>query len=200
MQPGQAPSPHQNPYGFILDNKKPKKKNLLAGGSLKKRIMIVTGGGLILMIAVILFASLLGGGGNLDSMIGLAQEQNELIRVADIGVIKGRGSTARNLAQTATGSLNTTQAQTLEYLKKQGTKLDIKALSLKKNSTTDQQLNAAALNNTFDDAFIKIMQEELKTYQTNVKKAYDSTSSKTQKSILADSYNGVNVLLSAQSN
>jgi len=68
-------------------------------------------------------------------------------------------------------------------------------LSQKKNTKTDQQLEAAAVNNKFDETFVQIIQSSLTTYRTAVKKAFDTTKNKTEKQFLASSYNGTGILI-----
>lgn len=200
MQPNQpTPTNNQNPYEFIFNEQQTPKTSSLGGGSLKNRILLVAGGGIVLIIILIILSSFLGGSDNSTQLLtSLAQEQTEIIRVATIGTTKSIDSKARNLAQTTVSSISSSQQQTLDILLKRNVKLGIKQLALKMDSKTDKQLESASLNNSFDATFILVMQTQLKTYQANVKKAFDSTSSKSQKKLLTDSYNGVNILLEMQ--
>ena len=202
-QPGQQlpvpqetpPNGQQNPYEFIFEQPGKPKRSL--SGSKMTRILVVAGGAFLLLIVVIIVFSFISNSGKstTEALIGLAEEQTEIIRVATTGATKAREASARNLAVTTQYSMQTTQGQTVALLKKQGHKLGAKELTLKKSAQTDAQLAAAAENNTFDQTFITIMQSSLSTYRTDVKKAYDNSINKTERQILANSFNGVNIIL-----
>lgn len=164
------------------------------------RIIVVAGGTLLLIVLAAVFFSILSSSGKngTQTLISLAQEQNELVRVATIGTTKARSADALNLAATTQLSLESTQTQTVALLQKQGHKLSSKDLALKQDSKTDTALDAAAQNSTFDQTFIKLLAGHLSTYRTNVKNAYDQSANKTERDILNEAYVGVNTLLSSQ--
>ena len=172
----------------------------MGGGSLKKRLFIVGGGVTLLIIIAIVFFSVISGGGKgaTQQLVEIAQEQTEIIRVADIGVTKAKGPTAKNLAITIKYSITTAQNDLLVVLEKLGSKPGAKILVLKKNANTDKVLDAAAANNNFDETFTETMKSELVAYQVDLKKAYDAASSQTTKQVLADSYNGAGVLIGGE--
>jgi hypothetical protein len=195
-KPSASPRPgSQTPYDFFLkEQPKPKKGLSLGGGSLKKRLLIAGGGVLVLLIILIVFMSVVFGGnkGVNQQLLELAQEQTEIVRVADIGVTKSRGAATKNLAITTKYSVTTSLNEVLSLLKK---KANTKELGLKKNSQTDQTLDTAATNDSFDEVFTETLQTSLKAYRTNAKKIYDASSGQKTKKVLADAYNGINVLL-----
>lgn len=157
---------------------------------------------MIIALVVISFISNAGKSSS-QSLIDLARQQQELIRVAEIGVSGSRSTNTKNLAATAQLSLQTTQNDTIALLKKQGYKLSVKDLALKENSQTDQQLDAANLNNSFDDTFTKLIRTQLANYRSSLNGAYKASKSKTERQILQTSYNGVTLLIgdqTAQSN
>jgi hypothetical protein len=194
--PPASPGPgSQTPYDFFLKDQPKLKKDLsLGGGSLKKRLLIAGVGVVVLLMVLIVFMSLVFGGnkGVNQQLLELAQEQTEIVRVADVGVTKSRGAAAKNLAITTKYSVTTSLNELLSLLKK---KANGKELGLKKNSRTDQTLDSAATNDNFDEVFTETLQTSLKAYRTNAKKIYDASSGQKTKKVLADAYNGVSVLL-----
>lgn len=189
-----SPSGH---YDFILNPPSTKKKHLLpTSNSPKQRILIaVAFGGVMLIVLILVIGMLFGSKNNSATLIDLAAQQSEIIRVSDIGANKAKTPAAKNLAITTKLSLQTTQNQTLDHLKKLKNTVGTKELAQKKNTKTDQQLDAAAVNNKFDEIFIQIIRSSLSDYRTAVKKLYDTTSSKTEKQFLASSYNGAGILI-----
>lgn len=184
----------QSRYDFFLKDHPKPKRGLMTGGSFKKNLFIVLGGAFTLLIIVIVFVSLvLGGNGNINQqLLELAQEQTEIVRVADIGIAKSRGTDAKNLATTTKYSISSSLIQVLSLIKK---KAGDKSLNLKKDAQTDQILESAATNNNFDEVFVQTIMSSLKTYQTNTKKIFDRTKNAKTRQVMTEAYNGVNVLL-----
>ncbi len=197
-QPPVAPSEGHHPdYEFIMNPGAPKKKGMLAaGGSTGQRVMIVIGLVVFLLIIFVLFLSFLSGGkDSSQKLLGLAQEQTEMLRISDVGIIKARESTAKDLAVDTRLTIQTDHNNTVDRLSKLGKKANAKELGLKRSSQTDQALDSAAINNKFDEEFIKIIQAQLTAYRTNLKDAFDSTSSKVEKEFLEAGYASTNLLL-----
>jgi len=167
----------------------------------KRQYLFLGLGAIILIMLLFIIIALITSSGKstTQTLIGIAEEQTELVRVSAVGVKNARSADAKNLAVTTSLALQSSQQDTVAFLKKQGHKLSSKQLALKHSTQTDTTLNNAQLNNAFDDAFLQVMQSSLKTYQTDVKQAYDASQNKAEKAILASSYNGINTILSAQS-
>lgn len=193
--PAPMPPVNQGPYDFIM--KEDQKKPRFSFSGSKKQILFLSLAAVILIMIVFIAGALITSSGKstTQTLVNLAEEQTELARVADIGVAKSRGSASKNLATTTKLAMQSSLQDTIALLKKQGHKLKTKELSLKRNAATDTTLNNAALNNNFDDTFLQIMQSQLKTYQTDVKQAFDASKSKNEKALLAASYNGMTVIL-----
>lgn len=197
QQPYYTPPPVQpNPYEFITNSGQPQKPGLLGGPSFKRRLLIVVGGGLVLLLVfIILFSVIFGsGGGNTDQLKALAQEQQEIARVAEIGNLKAKSPNNKALAITTKLSVQTDQNQLTTLLEKQGIKLNSKDLALKKDADTDATLTQAEQNNRFDEVFAQIMDEKLAVYQKSLQAAYQN-SSKNTKSILDSSYKSAGLLV-----
>lgn len=201
MQPNAPPAPPPAPlpngnasnYDFIMNSPQPKK----GFGSMKQRLLIVLVGGLVLLtIIIVVFAMLSGSGGSsVDNLTSLAQQQTEIARIADIGVQKSTSDATKNLAYTTKLSLLSSQQQTVAFLAKKGKKLNEKTLALKKNSTTDQRLSDAESNNTFDETFTKLLNDELTSYRTAVQAEFKTSTNNAERLILQDSFNGTSLLI-----
>ncbi len=204
--PPPAPLPNgnsQNSYDFIFNNPQPPKRGLgsaLSGNSKKQRIIIAVIGGVILIIVAMAAFSFITSSGksSTQALIELAQEQTELVRVADTGVGKARSGATKNLAITTQLSLQTTQLDTIALLKKNGHKLGAKQLGLKQSAATDQQLTVAVASNTFDEIFTELLHKQLAAYRVSLQKVYKTATNKTEKQILQTSFNGVTLLIGGQ--
>lgn len=191
MDPYQSPQPsQQNPYDFITNPGGPAKQPRLGGGSLKTRLLVVIGGLLALMILGSVVATVLSSSGRKDTtaLKNLAAQQQELIRVAELGADKAVDYKTRSLAYTAKLSVTTQQQKLLAYLSGRGITVTKEELAAKKQSSIDKDLDSAAANNRFDEVFSATLDEELQDYATAMKTIYDSITSEKTKEILSESY------------
>jgi len=196
MEPNQ-PQGH-DPYAFIMDTSHKPKRNLLPNQNSPKQRLLVVGGGFVvllvlLMIGFAIFSSTRSSG--TKQLLGIAQTQNEIIRVSQIGVKDSRDSTTQAFSQSVSLSLTSSQKEVTDYLAKQGVKTKPKDLALKKSSATDATLETAGQASQFDQVFMATLTKQLTAYQKEVKTAYDQASNATLKKILQDSFNQVNTLL-----
>lgn len=200
MQPD-TPPPPQNPYEFIMNSGEQSKKTLLpGGGNTKQRIMLVGGGGAVLLIVFMVIFSLLMGGnkGNEQVLIGLAQQQTELVRVAAIGVTKAKSPNTQNLAITTQLSVSSAQKDLLTLIKKQKIKLDPKILTQTKNTKTDTQLTAAEQDNRFDETFTLVLQQQLSAYALALKNAFNESTGINTRQALSEAAKNAELLTPKQ--
>jgi hypothetical protein len=196
MQPNQLPSlgpspAPQNPYEFITNAGKPQKSPGIGGNSTKTRLFVVLGGVLLLIIIGSIVASVLSsaGKGDLADLKNIAAEQQELIRLADLGKEKAGDSVTRNLAYNTSLSTTTQQQKLIAYLQTRGVKLTKEQLDVKKKATVDKELETAASNNRFDEAFSKLLNDSLLKYNQSLSSAYKSATGPKSKAVLEESFN-----------
>lgn len=192
------PAPQQNPYDFIMNNGPQQtqgKFNLPSGKSTLQRVLIFGGGLFTLIIIGLIFISFIfGGGGSSEKLLSIAQEQTELIRVADLAKNERtvRLATTQNLASNVNIGVAASRAQLTPFIKQKGLE---KKLLLKKNTQTDTKLTSAGENNQYDDVFVGIMKTQLATYQSDLQILYNETKDAKQKIVLKNAYDGATLLL-----
>ena len=163
---------------------------------ISKLILIVVAVVIGVIVIGVLVSSLFGKSSiNANDLIGVAQSQQELVRVAQQGVANGTQMVTRNFATNVELSIQTEQFQLLTYLKGQGYKLSTKTLSLKKSSTTDKQLTNAIQTSTFDSVFVQLMQNSLVSYNTEVEQTAGNATGSNEKKILSGELAVANMLL-----
>ena len=195
MQPGPAPQP-SNPYEFITNPNQPKKKSLIPSGFSKKQMIIFAILALVIaMLLIVVVSSLLGGSGssNKDQLLGVVKQQNELIRVSEIGVKKAKSVEARNLAITTQLSLISEQSELEAAVKALGVKVNAKTAG-GKDPKTDELLTKAEQANNFDAVFVEKLQADLTKYAKAVKIAYQNNSSTKTKASLEAQFNNAATL------
>lgn len=182
--PAAPPSgtPH-DPYEFIMSPNQPGKQRLLPGGPMK--LLIILGGAVILLFIIIIGASLFSGSNPAaKSFLTVAQQQQEIARVAGLQAGALRAPGAKNLATTAQLSMQSDSAALAEYMQQNGMKASSKQLSAGINSATDTKLQNAQNTNSLDATFVSELQAELMAYHSSLKKTYAQTTGKNGRALL----------------
>jgi len=184
-------SPQQNQYDFITSPGQPQKSSGLGGGSMKTRLLVVGGGLLILIIIASILGAVLSNAnkGDLPGLKSLATQQQELIRIADLGKEQALDPDIRSLAYSTSLSTTTQQQKLIAYLGTRGEKMTKEQLDVGKKSSVDKELESASANNRFDESFNKILNDSLVAYNEKLSAAYKSTTSTKSKAVLEESFN-----------
>lgn len=198
-QPGVPNQFTPQQYDFIMGDQQKPKKSLIpmpSGGNKKQRIIFVVIGVLILLTIGTILAAILSSSGksSTESMVTVAAEQTEIIRIARIGTTKAGGGTARNLAYNTQLTVTSQKNGLVRYLNANDRKLSNKELSIAKDSETDKKLTAAETNGRFDDTFVQIIRDKLAKYQVSLKTAYNASGSN-GKELLNKAHQEASVLL-----
>lgn len=189
------PDNNQSQYDFILNNQ-PQKRSFFAG-SKNMRILFVVGLVLVLLVAFLVLMSVLNSGkkAGVDELVGIAQDQTEIVRIATAGSTAARSTDTRGFAVTTNLSLSSSQKDLLAAIKRHGKKLGTKELALKRSTETDQALTNATENNRYDEVFKQTMRNELGDYQQALKTAYANSTNITDKQLLDGMYKQASLLL-----
>lgn len=192
--------PQSNQYDFIMNPGKPPKKGALVNNnSIATRIAVIVGLVVVILIFFIIVLSLLSSsGGSNTKLTTIAQQQNEIIRVATLANNSGSTQTSQttnDFSQNCLLSITTAQQQLLAYLSAHGTKLGTKQLALTKNASTDAAITAAVASSNLDAVYTSIMKTELQAYENAVKDAYGGAKSTAEKQLLSNEYSGAVLLL-----
>lgn len=185
-------------YSFITNPQQPKRPSLfnLGAGSKTLRIVVVVGGFFLLLILFIAFKNILSGSNkSIPALVNIAQDQQELIHLAQNGTQNAVSGTAKNFSQTAALSLQSEQRQLLVYLKSNGRKVSTGELSLGLSKLTDSQLTAAVSASNFDPTYTSIMKTKLTSYQQALKSAFAQTKGSKGHALLNDDYTASQLLL-----
>ena len=197
----QSQNPSGNPYDFILNPEKPKKMGKFRPGgnnNLFKTVAIILGSTFILMlIATVALNFFAPKTLKKEDVIGLAQTQQELIRVTNEASGSAVQQATQNLAATVQYTITTQQQATLKLLAAKGVNVDKKQLELKQNADTDQKLTTATSTSTFDTVFTQIMENQLNSYASNLKQLYEQAAAgKTESELFAKQHTEVQLLIS----
>lgn len=176
QQPGNSTPPGQfnsSQFDFIMNPQQQGKKSLLPSDPKTKLIYMVIGGGVGLVLLLFLIFGIFGGGGDpVDSLVDVAQQQNEIIRVSELASRDASGTQAQKLSAMVLSVVLTDQKNTVSYMSKNGKKVSAKDLALKQNKEADSQLSAAKQNGRFDEEYTQITLKYLQTYQQNLADVY----------------------------
>jgi len=201
MQPQQPtatpPAPNTDQYDFIRQYGHHPSG---AGGnnaSLIGRILIVSGGAVVLIVLAVVFINILSAPKDptVQLLTTIAQQQNELARVAAEPTSDATAQPTLDFAETTALSLQSDQQALLVLLATAGKTPDAAVLSATQSTTTDNTLTAAKTNGTYDSTFIGIAQNQLTTYQQTLQQAYKAALSNKEKQWLTIANNHVQLLL-----
>lgn len=139
---------------------------------------------------------LFGGSSNMDQFLEIAQDQQQIIIVAKTADEQPTLSTAsKNSAITTLSSTKTDQQSTLEYLAKNGKKVEPKDLAKTVNPALTEQLTASVAAGTFDSTYKDVMSTQLAAYSKHLKAIYDQTEGKNGRALLQDNYQNAQLLI-----
>lgn len=161
-------------FDFIMDPGGSQKRSLIPGGP--KARMIVIGGLIALVLIlflVIIVAIMNSGSSSTGNLVTVARKQNEVVRVADLGVDDAGNEEAKKLATMTKLVVASDQKKMIDYLATQNKKVSNKDLAVGANQKTDQELEAAQSNGRFDEVFTQIMLKLLKEYQQSLRTGYE---------------------------
>ena len=196
--PAPPVTPNGNPYEFIVNPVKAPKPSPFSGGGTKGfvvRLSLIIGAAVLLMIIIAVVVNVLfGSKTDAQAFIGLAQTQNEVIRVSKEDS-QATSQAVLNAATSTSLTVTTQQNAILNFLTTHGQKVAPKDLALKKNLTTDRQLAAAQAASTFDPVFSRVMVGILQDYSDALSTAYKSASTTTERKMLTDDYSQVQLLI-----
>ena len=189
-------APQGNPYEFITNPGQPPKSPLL-GGSTKSRIFIVVGAIFLLLILFGIASTILSSGKNASTVAlkNVIAEQEELIRISDIGFKDALGTEARGYAITVSLTMKTSQQELTERLTATKAKMNAIDLKAKNNPKTDEALTAAQASNRYDEALTEALNDNLSKYMKDLKSTYNSTGSEKTKAALNKAYDNAAILL-----
>lgn len=153
----------------------------------------------LLTVGIVVFSLIFGSGSSgTENIVKAVKQQQEIIRVAEVGEKSARTSATQTFATSTKLSVSTSQTEMLAYLNGKDRKLKGKELAEEFNAKTDAQLQTATDNGTFDDVFTAIMVKELTAYGQNLSDYYKGENSKARKQLLENAYSQVQGLLDSQ--
>ena len=199
QQPAPTPAPvgPQTGYDFIMNPETAPKKTPFGGGnSLAMRLLVILGIVFIVMILLAVILSAVGGSSkkfDKTAMLGIAQDQTELLRLAGAGTEGAVTQSLKNFAATATLSLTTDQANFTSYINANGFAPEEEKLGMKHFVATDTQLANATSASNFEPVYRTVMDKQLATYQADLTAAYNTADEKGNP-VLKSSYDSAALL------
>ena len=196
----QAPvntDPNSN-YDFIMNPEQPKRPSAFnfGGSSTGLRIAVVVGGLFLLLILFIGFKNILASSNkSIPSLVGIVQDQQELVHLTTDGVQNASSGDLKNFAVTAQASLKSEKSDLVTYLLNNHRKVNAKEQNLKVSKSTDDQLSTALATSSYDPTFKQIMQTKLASYKQHLSAAYNQTKGPKGRALLQADYDAASLLL-----
>lgn len=197
MDPMQQPPVQPNPYDFIHNPQKPPKQPLI-GGSTKSRAIFVGVIVLVLIVVAVVVSSVFSSLANAGTsqLKTVYAEQQELIRLAEIGLKDAVGPDTRGFAGTTLLSTRTSQQKIQSVLSSRGVKITPQEAAAKKNARAEEILTGAAANNRYDETMQELLEERISSYNNSLRAAYDANDSQQARDALNEAFSGAGMLIS----
>jgi hypothetical protein len=194
---GPQPEAPRQAYDFILSPEQPRRHfNLPGGGNKATRVALVAGALLVVLILFSIIRGLFSGGMDPAPYLSVAQDQQELIHLAQAATSQRDLSIVnKNYVYTARLSLASAQSGLLTYLNGQGHKVSPKTLNLKISAASDSRLASAQTAGTYNQTYHDVVESKLKTYLSDLNRAYDTSTGKKGRALLKDDYAQAQLLL-----
>lgn len=179
MQADQTPISPPGGFDFIAGSPKP------GGSSKKQRIITVSVGGAVLAILLFVGFTLFQNANRPKSelLIVVLQDQQEVIRVAELGSDKAKGVEALNYSSTVLATIKSDQRTLLKLVGK----VDSKTINGKQNSQTDKLLTEAEQTNRFDEVMLEKLRTMMGQYRKDIVAAYEGNEGKKTRAALKQS-------------
>jgi hypothetical protein len=201
VQPNLPPPTPDQPYDFIMDAPKTPGNGspLPQLNSTPKRAALFVGGLFVLLILFLIIKSLLSGTSNFTLLVGVAQDQQEILHltstVTNASQQQNLSAADQNFAATTSASIGSSQTTLATYMAANKHKLNPKTLNLKVSKALDDQLVTAQANGTYDQTFQQILKGRLTSYSSDLSQAYQKTKGSKGRALLASDYSQAKLLL-----
>ena len=123
-----------------------------------------------------------------QTILGVVQRQQEIIRLSSLGEDEATTESLKGLAYTVDLSMSTSQDQVLAYMDKIGGEVPPEQLGLKRDKTTDTLLENAKTTSTFDATLLQTLEDQLELYLKELQGAHRQVDGRNIKKILSDSF------------
>ena len=164
----------------------------------RKRILIASAGGVGLIIVIVMLASLIFSGGPdiTQRLVSIAQRQQEITRISEIGIDNARDSDVRQFATTTRSAMRSSQNDIVDLIEaRAGRRVSQSQLRATESAQITQDLETARQANRFDIAFAETILSELTDYQTLLGIVARETSSANERGVLQALDREVTVLI-----
>lgn len=199
MDPQYAPTPPQNQFDFLNAQPAKQKKSFLSSNNPKQKMLIsvlfVLAVLIIAIIAVVVFRSLT----KKDYSVykSLVTQQNEIVRIAAVGVTKARDTSVKNYAATIGAVTLTEKNDTLAFARKAGVKINDKDLEAAKDAANDKALATAETNNQYDQKLVELLNSLVIAYQKDIQSAATGVTTKSEKAVVVKLQNNAKIIANA---
>ncbi|GEM_PF-1596704 len=164
------------PYDFIMSANtappKVQKKHL-------PKLFAIVGAGAVLVVVAFVIMSFANRNTSAPVLLQIAQQQTEIVRVAQLNFSKLDDSKVKNFSVNTSLTLASTQAEYLKFLAANDAAVDEKVLTAGMDTKTDDTLKAAAGNGTLDSTTTTVLIDELTDYQRSLTAAYQGSQNQT---------------------
>ncbi|MCA9324692.1 hypothetical protein KDA23_01315 [Candidatus Saccharibacteria bacterium] len=192
--PQTPPQPGNERYDFIMSPEQPKRSVMPSLGNPKSLLFIVGVVAVVVILLVVVLGAVRGGGIDKTPYVAIAQQQQEIIRVAGLQEQNLTNQDVKNFVVNTELSLASDQQTFYALLGRNKIKVSEKQLALGQNNATDAALQNAQDSSTLNQALPAELRKELESYQASIQQAYQAAGPFTRQ-VLLELYNNAALLI-----
>lgn len=184
-------------FDFIMNPNKPPRRGWLPTSSGARNIIFgAIATVVVLALLAMIWAIVSGSDKSIEGLVKVAQQQTEIVRLAEDGNRKAQTEPAKSLAALTNTTITSDKNALTSYLAQNKRKLKPKELAMLADKQADSKLAAAASNGRYEDALIEIILSKIAEYIKTIDGLRGSIGAKGQK-ILDDSAHNATLILKA---
>jgi len=199
MDPSYQPPAQQNPYDFLNNQPSNQRRQLFTSNNPKQKMLVsilfVAGVIFLLVVVLVVFRSLTKKDYSVYNT--MLKKQTEIIRLANTGSTKARDSSVKNYTATIYQVTTSEKTSTLAFVKKNGVKVNEKALDAAKDANNDKALTAAESANQYDQKLSELLNSLIISYQKDIQASAQKVSTKSEKTLVTTLQNNAKIIANA---
>jgi len=201
MDPNLPQQPIANKYDYLYVTPPAKRPFGISGDPKQKLLISVLFVGFVLIVLFVgfsVFSSLTKK--DYTNYTKLVDQQTEIVRIIDSGLLKARGITAKNYTSTLRASTLSEKNEVTAFLKTNGVKIDEKKLATSKNAANDKVLADAQSAVDYDEKFVALVNKLVVDYQKIIASSVSTATAKPEQALVSGLQTNAEIIANAKSN
>jgi hypothetical protein len=161
----------------------------------KNKFIFIIAGALGLIFVLFLIVALLPKNPAGQQFFGIAQTQQEIVRLCTKGTSAAKYRSTRNFAATCFTGVTTSQQELLAYMSKSKLSYEAKQIGAKADGQADARLKSATSSSTYDEVFRNVLEAKLTAYNRAITTQLGTTTGANGRQVLTKNQQAAELLI-----